>query len=95
MNAADTCRQHGISDATCYNWKSKDGGMEASDLKRMKELQAGVSQYKRMYAVLEHREYDGFFSMTYSEYRGSGGQMIGEYILRENNNGDTKLPPGL
>ena len=31
----DLCRKHGISDATYGNWKSKYGGMEASDLKRM------------------------------------------------------------
>jgi putative transposase len=34
----DVCRWHGISNATYYQWKSKYGGMEASDLKRMKEL---------------------------------------------------------
>ena len=32
----DVCRGHGISSATYYNWKSKYGGMEASDLRRMK-----------------------------------------------------------
>jgi len=48
----DLCRKHGISDATYYNWKSKYGGMEASDLKRMKELESELSQYKRMYAEL-------------------------------------------
>ena len=48
----DLCRKHGISDATYYNWKSRYGGMEASDLKRMKELEGELSQYKRMYAEL-------------------------------------------
>jgi putative transposase len=48
----DLCRKHGISNATYYNWKSKHGGMEASDLKRMKELEGELSQYKRMYAEL-------------------------------------------
>jgi putative transposase len=48
----DLCRKHGISDATYYNWKSKYGGMDASDLKRMKELEGELSQYKRMYAEL-------------------------------------------
>jgi putative transposase len=46
------CRQHGISEATYYNWKSKYGGLEASDLKRLKELEGELSQYKRMYAEL-------------------------------------------
>ena len=46
----DLCREHGISNATSYQWKSKYGGMEASDLKRMKELEAENNKLKRMYA---------------------------------------------
>ncbi|MBM3449570.1 MAG: transposase [Armatimonadetes bacterium] len=45
-------RKHGISAATYYAWKSKYGGMSASDLKRMKELEAEHSKLKRMYADL-------------------------------------------
>ena len=52
MQVKEICRKYSISDATYYNWKSKYGGMEASDLKRMKELEAELSQYKRMYAEL-------------------------------------------
>jgi len=52
MAVKEICREHGISDATYYNWKSKYGGMEASDLKHMKELESELSQYKRMYAEL-------------------------------------------
>lgn len=48
----DICRKHGISDATYYKWKSKYGGMEASDLKRVKELESENSRLKRMYADL-------------------------------------------
>ena len=48
----EICREHGISDATFYNWKSKYGGMEASDVKRMKELEEENSRLKRMYANL-------------------------------------------
>ncbi len=53
----DVCRKYEISDATYYKWKSKYGGMEASDLKRMKELERELSQIKRMYAdmALENR----------------------------------------
>jgi len=36
---ADICREQGISTATFYQWRSKYGGMEASDIKRLKELQ--------------------------------------------------------
>ncbi len=46
----DLCRQTGISSATYYQWKSKYGGMEASDLKRVKELESENSRLKRMYA---------------------------------------------
>lgn len=48
----DVCRQAGISTAAYYQWKSKYGGMEASDLKRVKELEAENSRLKRMYAEL-------------------------------------------
>lgn len=53
----DICRKYAISDATYYNWKAKYGGMEASDLKRMKELEQELSQMKHMYAdmALENR----------------------------------------
>ena len=53
----DVCRKHGISSPTYYKWKAKYGGLDASQLKRMKELQAEVSQYKRMYAELAHENY--------------------------------------
>ncbi len=48
----DICRQVGISVATYYQWKSKYGGMEASDLKRVKDLEAENAKLKRMYAEL-------------------------------------------
>jgi putative transposase len=50
MLVKDVCRKYGISDATYYKWKSKYGGMAASDLKRMKEMEAELSRLKRMYA---------------------------------------------
>ena len=48
----DVCREHGISSATYYNWKSKCGGMEASDLRRMKDLEEENARLKRMFADL-------------------------------------------
>lgn len=48
----EVCREHGISDATYYNWKSKYGGMEASDIKRLKELEEENLRLKRMFADL-------------------------------------------
>ena len=44
----DVSREHGISNGRYYQWKSKYGGMEASDLKRMKELEAENNKLKRM-----------------------------------------------
>lgn len=48
----DICRKHGISPATYYKWKSKYGGMDASELKRVKELEVELSTLKRMYSDL-------------------------------------------
>lgn len=48
----DLCRQTGISSATYYQWKSKYSGMEASDLRRVRELEAENAKLKRMYAEL-------------------------------------------
>ncbi len=48
----DLCRRHGISTAAYYQWKSKYGGLEASDLKRLKELQHENNRLKKMYADL-------------------------------------------
>ena len=52
QSVKDICRGLGISEATFYNWKAKYGGMEASDVRRVKELEAELSQYKKMYAEL-------------------------------------------
>ena len=46
----DVCRENGISDATYYNWKAKYGGMDASDIKRLKELEDENRRLKKMYA---------------------------------------------
>ena len=47
---SDLCRELGISTATFYNWKSKYGGIEASELKRLKELEEENRKLKQMYA---------------------------------------------
>lgn len=52
MKVSDIAREHGISDATFYNWKAKYGGMEASDVKRMKDLEEENAKLKKMYAEL-------------------------------------------
>ena len=53
----DICRKHGISDAPYYKWICRYGGMEASDLKRVKELESELSQYERMYSELAREQH--------------------------------------
>ena len=48
----EVCREYGITDATYYNWKSKYGGMEASDVKRLKDLEEENRRLKQMFAEL-------------------------------------------
>jgi putative transposase len=50
--AKEVCRSKGISQATLYSWRKKYGGLEASELKRIKELEEENSRLKRMYAEL-------------------------------------------
>jgi putative transposase len=47
---ADLCRKHGISEATFYNWKSKFGGMDVSEARRLKGLEAENAKLKRLLA---------------------------------------------
>jgi putative transposase len=50
MSAADLCRKHGISDATFYTWRSKYGGMEVSDAKRLRALDEENRKLKKLLA---------------------------------------------
>jgi putative transposase len=50
IKTADLCRKHGISDATFYNWKSKYGGLEVSEVKRMKGLESENARLKKLLA---------------------------------------------
>lgn len=46
----DLCREHGMSSGTFYKWRAKYGGMDASLMKRMKELEKENARLKKMYA---------------------------------------------
>jgi putative transposase len=48
----EICREHGIASATYYAWKSKYGGMDASELKRIRQLEEENGRLKKMYADL-------------------------------------------
>ena len=53
----EVCRRHGVSPATFYKWKSRYGGLEPSELRRVKDLEQENSQLKQLYAetALENR----------------------------------------
>ncbi len=48
----DVCRRHGVSTAAYYQWKSRYGGLDASDLKRLRALRHENQRLKQMYAEL-------------------------------------------
>ena len=48
----EVCRMHGVGQSTFYKWRSRYGGMEASDIQRIKELEDENRQLKHMYADL-------------------------------------------
>ena len=57
VSVVDLCRQHAISQSTFYKWKAKYSGMDASALRRLKELEDENRKLKQMYAnlSLEHQ----------------------------------------
>ena len=52
----EVCREYGISDATYYNWKTKYGDMEISDIRKLKELADENRRLKQMYADLSLKQ---------------------------------------
>lgn len=50
MPPAKLCRKHGISDATFYTWRKKNGGMDVSDAKRLKALEEDNAKLKKLLA---------------------------------------------
>jgi putative transposase len=50
IGAKELCRKHGVSDGTFYKWRSKYGGMEVSEAKRLKALEAENAKLKKMLA---------------------------------------------
>lgn len=50
LSAGDLCRKHGISDATFYKWRSRYGGMEVSDARRLKGLEEENRRLKKLLA---------------------------------------------
>ncbi|MDR8878121.1 hypothetical protein FEP63_06370 [Burkholderia multivorans] len=50
MKVTDLCRKHGISDATFYNWRSRYGGMNVSEARRLRQLEEENQRLKRLVA---------------------------------------------
>jgi putative transposase len=63
----EICRELGISEATFYNWKAKYGGLEVSELRKLKEMEAELSQYKKIVAELtfENRAMKGLIEKKF------------------------------
>ena len=53
----EICRELGIHKATFYNWKAKYGGMEVTDVKKMKDMESELSQYKKIVAELTYENH--------------------------------------
>ncbi|MER3478878.1 MAG: hypothetical protein C4287_23470, partial [Leptolyngbya sp. ERB_1_2] len=75
----EICREHGISNATYYQWKSKYGGLEASDRKRMRELEDENNRLKKMYAdlALENRTIKDLLGKLWRRRCGDGRLNFG------------------
>ena len=52
VKAAELTRKHGVSEATLYNWKARYGGLDVSQLRKLKELEGENARLKKMYAEL-------------------------------------------
>ena len=57
VKLTEITREHGISEATFYNWKAKYGGMDVKEIKRLRELEAEHSRLNKMYAELSLENY--------------------------------------
>ena len=74
MKVVDLCRMHGISDVTFYKWRTKYGGMEVSEAKRLKTLEAGNRQLKQLLAdaMLENRAIKDVLSKNWQRLPSGG-----------------------
>lgn len=103
LSAAELCRRHGISDATFYKWRSRFGGMEMSDAKRLRALEEENGKLKRLLAdampdVSTLREMLGKTSDARFEERGRelgdpGEGLLAASRLRAGRHGAEDLPP--
>ena len=79
--AADLCRKHGISDATFYTWRSKYGGMEVSDARKLKGLEEENAKLKKLLAeqMLDVATLKEMLAKTSDARLAAGGRDLGDY----------------
>jgi putative transposase len=72
VKPTELTRKHGVSEATLYNWKARYGGLDVSQLRRLKELEVENARLKKMYAELSlaHHALQDAVEKSYS----AGGQ---------------------
>lgn len=64
---SELCRKHGMSDATFYKWKAKYGGMQVSEVRRLKDLEEENSKLKKLLAeqMLDNTGLKGLLAKTF------------------------------
>jgi len=74
---ADLARQHGVSEATIYNWKSTYGGLEVSDARRLRSLQDENAKLKKMLAeqMLDNAALKDLLSDVTPSFPPAGGKL--------------------
>lgn len=79
--AADLCRKHGISDATFYTWRSKYGGMEVSDARKLKGLEEENAKLKKLLAeqMLDVATLKEMLAKTFDARCTASGRDLGDY----------------
>jgi putative transposase len=77
VKAAELCRKNGISPATLYNWKARYGGMDASQLRRRKELENENARLKKMYPELSLTHH-ALQDAAQKNYRAGRKERVGE-----------------
>lgn len=85
MATAEVCRRHGISPATFYNWKSKFGGLEVSEARRLRSLEAENTRLKKLLAeaMLDNAVLKDLASKTYGPPRLQGCRSDGVIGLHQ------------
>jgi putative transposase len=81
LGAKELCRKHGISDATFYNWRSKYGGMEVSDAKKLKALGAENAKHKKLLAeqMMDVSTLKEMLEKTFEAWCATQSRELGHY----------------